>query len=309
MIDFSPFRLTVAEQNLGVYGIHVLHHDASQGAGGRVAEEHRFRADDRVCLYSASKTFTSVAVGIAVDEGLLSLDDHLLDAFPEHRRDAADGIERITVRHLLTMTAGSEFTWFAPGQYDHDDLLGAYLQTPLAHEPGEYFEYSNGCTYALGRLVEQASGQNLRDFLVPRLFDVLGIRNPQWHTCPLGHTLAATELYLTTSELARLGELLLDGGAFRGTRVVSRAFVDAMHGEWIDTVARGGNRDQDEEARGYGFQVWRCSVPGAWRADGRYGQYSVILPDQDACVTVTAHNEARSYDILRAVWRDILPQV
>jgi len=307
MIDFSPFRLSVAEQHLGVYGIHVLHRDAATGE--RVADEHRFRADDRVCLYSASKTFASAGVGIAIGEGLLALDDHLLDAFPEHRFEAADGADAITVRHLLTMTAGSPYTWFDPQHCQGDDWLGDFLTTPLTHEPGTCFEYSNGCTYALGRLIERHSGQNLREYLMPRLFDPLGVRNPQWHTCPMGYTLGASELFLTTSELARLGETLLDGGVFRGRRVIPAAYVDAMHAEWVDTTLGRPDREVDTEGRGYGLQVWRCTVPGAWRADGKYGQFSIVLPEQDACVTVTSHHEGTIDDILRAVWRDVLPQL
>ncbi len=308
MVDFSPFRLSVAEQHLGVYGIHILHEDPATGR--RVAEEHRFRADDRVCLYSASKTFTSVGVGIAIEEGLLSLEDRLLDAFPDDAADAAPGVGDITVRHLLTMTAGSPFTWFEPGQKDGDDWLGAFFQTPLVAEPGTRFEYSNSCTYALGRLIEHHSGLTLRDYLLPRLFGPLGIRNPQWHTCPQGHTIAASELFLTTSELARLGETLLDGGSYRGMRIVPASYVDAMHADWVDTrLGRGADRDVDPEGEAYGLQVWRCTVPGAWRADGMYGQFSVVLPDQRACVTVTSHREGNIDDILRAVWRDVLPQL
>ncbi|MFC7581208.1 serine hydrolase domain-containing protein [Schaalia naturae] len=307
MIDFSPFRLSVAEQHLGVSGVHVLHRDASSGR--RIGEEHRFRSDDRVCLYSASKTFTAAGVGIAMGEGLLTAEDRLLDAFPEYRDHAGEGVGAITVRHLLTMTSGSPDTWFGPGQLEAEDRLGAFLATPLAHEPGAFFEYSNACTYALGRLVERRSGQDLRDYLVPRLFDRLGIANPQWHRCPRGHSLAASGLFLTTSELARLGETLLDGGSFRGTRVIPRGFVDAMHADWVDTRLGRPDREVDPEGEGYGLQVWRCTVPGAWRADGKYGQFSVVLPEQDACVTLTSHFEGAIDDILRAVWRDILPQL
>lgn len=287
-----------AERALGSYGIHV-HRE------GHAPVEHRFRADDRVNVYSCSKTVTALAVGIARAEGLLDLDDLLVDLVP-HDGPLGAGVDGVTLRHLLHMSSGSPVTWFERPADAPRDVAAAFLGTDLVAPPGERFEYSNGSTYLLGRAVAAASGQDLRDYLVPRLFDPLGVVNPQWLRCPLGYSEAAKGLHLTTSELARVGRLLLQDGTWEGSELVPADYVQAMHTDVVDTSTFSTD---PESTGGYGYQVWRCTPDGAWRADGKYGQFSVVLPEQRAVVTVTAHNEAVANDILRAVWDTVLPRL
>ena len=200
------FRLRNAERNLGVYGIH-LHRE------GHEPVEHRFRADDLVHLYSGSKTVTALAIGIARAEGLLELDDAVISFFPGYRY--AEGVEAMTVHDLLRMASGNTFTWWLPGQLEEPDLLGAFLTSELVAEPGSRFDYSNGCSYVLSRIVHAVSGQDLRDYLMSRLFEPLRIRNPQWMRCPQGFSQGAIGLHLRTAQFARIGQLLLQDG--RGT--------------------------------------------------------------------------------------------
>ncbi|MCM3659954.1 beta-lactamase family protein [Georgenia satyanarayanai] len=173
----TGFRLRTTERNLGVYGIHLYRE-------GHEPLEHRFRNDDPVHLWSGSKTFTAVAVGMAQAEGLLDLEDPVTRFFPGQAH--ADGVEAMTVRHLLQMTSGNTFTWWGPGQAEETDLLAGFLRAELVAEPGTRFEYSNGCSYVLSRIIHAVSGEDLRDFLLPRLFVPLGIGNPQWMRCPRG---------------------------------------------------------------------------------------------------------------------------
>ncbi|WP_413450053.1 serine hydrolase [Georgenia phoenicis] len=291
------FRLRNAERHLGVYGIH-LHRE------GHEPLEHRFRNDDTVHLWSGSKTFTAVAVGMAQAEGLLDLEDRVVDFFPGEAH--ADGVETMTVRHLLQMTSGNTFTWWGPGQAEETDLLGGFLRSELVAEPGTRFDYSNGCSYVLGRVVHAVSGQDLRDFLVPRLFDPLGIRNPQWMRCAQGFSQGGVGLHLRTSEYARLGRLLLQEGRWEDAQLLPAGYVERMHTDLVDSSAFN---DDPESQAGYGYQVWACTPEGVWRADGKYGQFSVVLPRHGAVVTITAHHEGAANDILRAVWDEILPQL
>lgn len=291
----TGFRLRNAERNLGVYGIH-LHRE------GREPVEHRFRNDDSVHLYSGSKTFTAVAVGMAQHEGLLDLDDAVVGFFPEYPH--ADGAEAMTVRHLLQMSSGNTFTWWGPGQAEEPDRLGGFLRSELVAEPGTRFEYSNGCSYVLSRIVHAVSGQDLRDYLVPRLFDPLGIRNPQWMRSPQGYSQGGVGLHLRTSEFARLGQLLLQEGRWASDQLVPAAFVEQMHTDVVDNTDFSPDA---ESSAGYGYHVWRCTLEGVWRADGKYGQFTVILPAHRAVVTITAHHEGAANDILRAVWDEVLP--
>lgn len=300
----DSFRMTVAERRLGVYGVKVERKDGD-------SVTHFWRSDDKVNLYSASKTFTSLAVGMCADGGLLKLTDRVLDFFPESRAAAAPGSGDITVRDLLHMSSGKLEFWFGDldGQMENKDWAELFFRVPVTKKPGTAFLYSNACTYMLGRVVEKVGGKNVRDFLMPRLFNPLGIFNPQWHTDPLGHTLSATELFLTLDELSRLGALLLHGGMYGGKRLVSEEYVRGMYEDAVPNPAAPGVPQDPEGTSGYGYQVWRCSVPGVFRADGMYGQFCIILPEQEAAVTVTSHEERAANDIIRAVLRDIAPRL
>ncbi|NLL42404.1 MAG: serine hydrolase [Firmicutes bacterium] len=292
----NDFRLSVLEGNLSVYGIYVYQ-------DGEILAAHRFRSDDRENLYSASKTFAAVGVGIAEEEGRFRLSDYVLDFFPELKDLAQPGSEKITVEHLLQMSSGHMFEDFE--LYRSKELAELFFSTEMKAEAGSGFYYENLCTYMLGRVVEKVSGQTMREYLMPRLFDKLEIWNPQWSNCPQGHTFCASGLYLTTEELSRLGIMLLQSGVYKDQQIVSADYVRRMHGKWADTSS---NLDPENNG-GYGYQVWKCTPPNTYRADGMYGQLSVVLEDYQAVITATSHNEHNHMNILRAMWNDILPKL
>jgi CubicO group peptidase (beta-lactamase class C family) len=193
-------------ESMELYGVHIYRRGAEP-------VERRLRSDDRVDVHSVSKTFTSVALGIAEAEGRLALDDPALKYYPELAGSAAPRLDQVTLRHLLTMTSGSPHSWSADDPVVVPDLAADFFATPLAHEPGTHFRYTDIGPYVAARALRAATGANVRDYLLPRLFTPLAIHNPQWHTCPLGHPVASSALYLRTSELARFGRLLLDEAA------------------------------------------------------------------------------------------------
>ncbi|MFC0672624.1 serine hydrolase domain-containing protein [Brachybacterium hainanense] len=292
---FDGIAAANARDQLGMYGVHVHR----EGAG---EAEHRFRSDDPLHVFSCSKTFTALAVGMLVGAGALSVGDRLVDVVPP-RGQVAPGIEDVRLEHLLTMTSGSTFTCFTEQEKLEADVAAAFFRSPLESPPGERFSYSNGSTYMLARAVDAVAGQDLRDFLMPRLFAPLGIGNPQWFRCRGGRSWGAYGLHLRTSELAKLGRLLLQEGCWEGRQLVPADWVAAMHADWIPT----GRTDGPDVLR-YGYQVWDCEPEGAWRADGNYGQYSIVLPRERAVITVTAHLEGgRMHEILGAIWRELLP--
>ncbi len=287
------------ENDLGVYGVHLYRE-------GKQDIEHRFRSNERVHLFSGSKAFTSLAIGIAADEKRLTLRDKALDFFPEYRDIAQPGSEAITVTDLLQMRAGHDASLFSTLEETHErrlDWAELFFSTPMDYPAGESFYYDNGCSYLLSRIIEKVSGDTLRDFLMPRLFIPLDIFNPQWHSCPRGHNLGAVGLYLNTQEFARLGILLLHNGRWDDKQIASERYVAQAQ---TDTVAVRGFPDTETQ-QGYGYQLWRCTLPNTFRADGKYGQYSIVLKDYEAVVTVTAHNERCAFDILRAVYSEIVP--
>lgn len=262
------FVTAVDAEGLGVYGVHI-----------RVGDEtasHRWRSDDRENLYSVSKGVSAIAAGMVIDEGLLTLDTRAAEVFSGFT--FGEGAEHVTLGHLLTMTSGIDFAWFGHEPVPWPDLAAEMLSRPSA---GRRFQYSDVSTYAAMRMLATVVG-DVRDWLVPRLFQPLGIDNPQWHRCPLGFIVGGTGLELRTEELARIGQVLRDRGMWNGRALVSPEWVDSMHASW---VATGNPPPMDR----YGIATW--AGPGdAWRLEGRYGQFVVV--NHDAVVTITAHEES-----------------
>lgn len=306
-------RQRIAEQQLGVRAIHVVR-------PGRPDVSHFFQADTPENLYSISKTVTALAVGLAREEGLLDLDDRLVDHLPAPSGgkgpDGAatsgygEGMDQVRLRHLLTMTSGSPVTAFVDDEREHPHLTDHFLGTDLSAEPGDGFVYSNGSSFMLSRVISERTGQSMRDWLMPRLFEPLGILNPQWFTDREGFTWGATGLHLSSTQVARIGGLLLADGAAPdsapepGKRLVPAAWIRSLHADdaWVATG------DEDPESGTYGYGVWKCSVDGAWRADGAFGQFLLVLPEQEACVAITSHLEGKpGSEIMRAVWEELLP--
>jgi CubicO group peptidase (beta-lactamase class C family) len=279
---------------LGIDAIEVVAGDGSHG-------ERRRIADIRRDVFSVSKTVTSLAVGMLEGDGALSLDDPVLAHLPDLASTAAAGSGRITVGHLLRMTAGNGYRW-ADEDADHPgDPARDFLATPLVAEPGSTYQYRGGNTYVLGRVVHAISGLDLRDFLVPGLFGPLGIRNPQWLRCPLGFPLGAIGLHLRISEITRITQLLLHGGTCGRQRLVPGEYIARMTADTTDT----GRAEPDN--RTYGRHVWLCARDGAWRMDGIYGQFGIVLPGQHASVSVMAHYLGPTTHILDCVWEHIVP--
>ncbi|HEV7183032.1 MAG TPA: serine hydrolase [Leifsonia sp.] len=261
------FVAAVESEGLGVYGVRI-----------RVGDEtaaHRWRSDDRENLYSVSKGVCAIAIGMAIDKGLLGLDLSVGDVFADFPLGA--GVEQVTLRDLLSMNSGIDFLWFGHEPVPGADLAAEMLSRPAA---GRRFQYSDASTYVAMRMLATIVG-DVRDWLVPRLFEPLGIDNPQWLRCPLGFILGGTGLELRTDELARIADVLLDRGKWKGRELVSSAWVDSMHASWVET-GRPAPMDR------YGLATW--AGPGdAWRLEGRYGQFVVV--HGDSVVTITAHEE------------------
>ncbi len=296
--DFlDDFIRANGERDLGVYGI-LVHREGSEPI------ERRLRSDDRVNLYSVAKTFTSVALGLAEAEGRLTLDDRLLDHFPELRSVAADGVEAVTLRQLMTMTSGTGHEWYADVRIDAFDLLHEIVATPLDTPPGTRFSYTGSGPYAIGRVIARATGADVRDYLLPRVFAPLDLHNPAWHTCPRGFAFAESDLFLRTHELARFARLLLQGGEWEGRQLLPASYVARMPAERVDTSTL---TEGERFTYGYGLGVW-IDRDGVYRMDGRYGQYAIISPEQRATVTVTAHSE-REVDLLDAIHELVLDRL
>jgi hypothetical protein len=227
-------------------------------------------------IHSAAKTFTAVACGFAIQEGMFDLSTpivELLDADPAKGNDAVD---HLTVYHLLTMTAGQRPEDFQKIWEQHD-WVSRFLSTPITVEPGTTFEYKNFCSSMLSAIIQRMTGCRLLDYLGPRLFDRLEIHERYWEQLGEGIDWGAAGLYLSVESMARFGYFLLNKGVWEGEQLLNADFVDLMGSKQIDTGHREGTPAWIEDKQGYGFQAWMDSLDG-FRASGMLQQEVIVLP-------------------------------
>ena len=289
----------VAKAGLELHSLMLLRH-------GRVIAEgwwHPYAAGVPHAMHSLSKSFTSTAIGMAVDEGRLTVDDPVLAYFPEDApKRPSDNLKAMQVRHLLSMSTGhdQDTTGYMIRRKD-GNWAHAFLARPVVHEPGTHFLYNTGATYMLSAIVQKLTGQTLLDYLGPRLFEPLGIEGATWEVCPHGVNTGGFGLSIKTEDIARFGQLYLQRGAWQGRRLVSTAWVAEATAKHI---ANGDDPDSDW-AQGYGYQFWRCRH-NAYRGDGAFGQYCVVMPEQDAVLAITGAVKDMQPP-LDLVWTHLLP--
>jgi CubicO group peptidase (beta-lactamase class C family) len=288
-VDIKPFVNAIEGQGLKVKGIVVLRH------GEKIAEHHWVKERPEN-VYSVSKSFTSIAVGMAVEEGRLSLADRVVDRFPGLVKKPGKRLAALTLEHLLTMTRGHR-------KFSRPATAAEALEQELVYEPGSRFVYDNGSTLLASALFTQAVGKTVRDFLAERLFEPLGFPALEWDKSADGHTVGGTGLRAGVSQMAAFGRLLLQRGNWKGTQLVPPGWIDAAGRPQVST---SDSRHPDYDL-GYGYGFWP-SRHGAWRADGRNGQFIIIFPREDAAAAI-ASDEENMHPILYTVWDTILPRL
>lgn len=259
--------------------------------------------EDRHAMYSVSKSFTSTAVGIAVSEGLLSVEDKVADLLPHLMPDKPHpNLLKMTVHNLLTMGTGHKADPLEIVRTQPDaDWAKAFLAADVENVPGSVFAYSSGATYMLSVILQTLTGQKVVDYLEPRLFGPLGIDRKTWQVSPQGYTTGGWGLKLCTEDLAKFGQLYLQKGVWNGERLVPENWVESASSKRIEN----GDNQGGDWSRGYGYQFWVCRH-GAYRADGAFGQFCVILPEQEAVVVLTSAI-SRTQELLDEVWAHLLP--
>jgi CubicO group peptidase (beta-lactamase class C family) len=253
-------------------------------------------------LFSLSKSFTSTAIGLAVAEGRLSVDDLVLSFFPEDApAQPGANLRAMRVRHLLTMSTGHA-TDTTPHLHAAADgnWARAFLARPVEHEPGAPFVYNSGATYMLSAIMQKLTGTTVLDYLGPRLFAPLGIEGAAWQSCPRGINTGGWGLSIKTEDIARFGQMYLQDGVWRGQRIVPAEWIAAATAKQV--ANDGQNPDWHQ---GYGYQFWRCQH-GAYRGDGAFGQFCVVMPEQDAVFAATSGSRDMQ-GILTQVWTHLLP--
>ena len=256
-------------------------------------------------LWSLSKSFTSTAVGLAVADGKLKLEDPVLKFFPDEApAEVSDHLRAMTVKDLLTMTCGHE-TEVKLSMTDTVPWVRAFLAHPVPHAPGTHFQYNTPGTHMLSAIVRKVTGETVLDYLQPRLFAPLGIDHPEWPASPQGNTIGGWGLKVRTEDIEKFGQLYLQKGQWQGKSLIPAPWVEQASARQMPNAAGRKNPDESDWAQGYGFQFWRCRH-GAYRGDGKDGQFCLVLPEQDVVVAITAETGDMQQE-LNVVWDHLLP--
>jgi hypothetical protein len=262
-----------------------------------------YRADLKHMLFSLSKSFTSTAIGLAEHEGLLSLDDLLVSFFPGDLPDTiGENLSKLRIKDLLSMATGhAEDTTGKLHNDPNGNWVKAFLSIPIDYEPGTHFVYNSGATYMLSAIVQKVTGVTVLDYLTPRLFEPLEIEGATWETCPKGINTGGWGLNIKTEDIAKFGQLYLQKGLWNGVQLLTENWVD----EATTFKISNGNDENNDWAQGYCYQFWKCRN-GAYRGDGAFGQYCIVMPEQDSVIAI-ASGLGNMQAVLNVIWENLLP--
>ena len=282
-----------------------------------------FFDNEYIRIGSCSKSYTSTAVGIAVDEGLLSLDDKVADYFPESLpKTVDDRLGRLTLRHCLMMSSGHDYSSIPNGkllEYEKPDWTKQYLSKPFYYEPGEHFHYESGDTMMAAAMLYKKTGISTIDYLKPRFFDPLGIEGVySWQT-PDGQDQTAFGIHMKRRDLSKFAELYVNKGEWNGRQILSPEWVadatachistDVEPGLTGDMSGYGSKVTPRNERYGYGYQIWRTRYDGFCAGGGAGETLSIGLPKYNACISFTTH-ETPTFDVaFDLIWELILPHL
>lgn len=254
-----------------------------------------FAAEYQHTQYSASKTLVSMAVGIAVDQNRLRVDDRVLLFFQDQLPDSISvRLADMTVRDLLTMTSGIKPDWSMRSK--GREWIKTFLSKEVINEPGEVFAYDSMVTYMLSAIVQRVTGMKTLDYLQKYLFDYMGIEKVNWEESPEGVNTGGWGLHIQSESLAKIGQMWLDGGVWDGKQLISKGWIEQMSAK----QANGGDF-------GYGYQTWQCAYPSAVRADGALGQYVIVVPEKDVVIVLTEASFTNGKPQRGLIWNQFLP--
>jgi len=297
----SKFMQAIKDSRQEFHSLMILRHGhvVAEGWWDPHSSEHRQQ------LYSLSKSFTGTAIGLAVGEGLISVDDPVINFFPDILPDpVSDNLAALKIRHLLSMTVG----------HGKDSILileasapgvpweKTFLSLPVVFEPGSQFMYNSGASFMLSAIIKKVTGQPAHQYLKARLYNPLNITNTTWGANWEGINMGASHLRMPTEDIAKFGQLYLQNGVWNGNQVISSDWVAQASAKHIDN-----GKNDSSWGYGYGYQFW-LNPSGGYRADGAFGQYSMILPRQDAVVAITSESISTK-DTMQIVWDVLIPEM
>lgn len=249
-------------------------------------------------MYSVSKSFTSTAIGFAIDEGLLSLDTRLVDIFPDFTsKEPSEDLEKITVFHLLTMTAGKDVSLVS--DKTKNQWIQDFFDAKQIAAPGEQWRYISENSFMLCAIIHRVTGMSVVDYLMPRLFEPLGVKDrPFWESDGNGVEAGGWGLFITTETLAKFMMCYLNDGKYNGKQIIPENWAhEAVKGQVVNDQYVGA-----DSSSGYGYCFWRNGIENSYRADGMFSQFGVVFEDYDAIVVVTC-SEINEQKVRDCIWR------
>lgn len=269
-----------------------------------------YRPDLKHTMYSTSKSFTSSAIGFAVNEKLLTVNDKVISFFPDDLPDTISSyLSALRIRDLLSMSAGQEPDPTFAVVIRDSNWVRSFLATPIIHEPGTKFLYNTLATYMLSAIIQKVTGQKVIDYLRPRLFTPLAIQGMDWEVDAMGINTGGWGLRIKSEDMAKFGQLYLQKGKWKGKQILPEEWIEEATTSKIEQnptwVPAGTEKDSSDWLQGYGYQFWRCRN-NAYRADGAYGQFIIVMPEKDAVVVLTSEAPDMQ-DEINLVWKYLLP--
>jgi CubicO group peptidase (beta-lactamase class C family) len=246
--------------------------------------------------YSAAKSITAILTGIAIDKGFIdNVNARIMDLLPEYKNleNPDPRKKEITIEHLLNMSSGLDCEdWYqhTEGQMQaSQDWVKFTLDLPMIHDPGSYGSYCTGGAVTLGRIIENESGLSLEEFANQYLFKPLGIAHYQWHLMPDGRPSGGGLFFLRPRDMAKIGQLMLNDGAWNGQRILSE--------EWVAQCSRNQIK-LEGTFDGYGYLWWKQAFQNntieTYFADGNGGQNIMVVPSQNMVLVLTGSNQNTS---------------
>ena len=297
----SNFLSAAKQEKLELHSLMLVRH-------GQVVTEgwwQPYSSDKIHLLYSLSKSFTSSAIGLAVTEGKLSIHDKVISFFPEDLPETiSDHLGTMTVHHLLSMATGHTLDTTQRIMERGDNWAKNFLAIPPEQAPGSIFNYNSGATYMLAAILHKLTGMTLLEYLQPRLLEPLGITKTYWSSDPKGIHIGFSGLHVVTESIANFGQLYLQKGLWQGKQLIPESWVETATQKHIDCTSPAGEGVPDWD-QGYGYQFWRCQH-NCYRGDGAFGQYCVVMPEQDAVLAITSA-VVDMQAVLDLVWEHLLP--
>jgi CubicO group peptidase (beta-lactamase class C family) len=255
----------------------------------------------RQACYSVTKTFTATAIGFAVEEGILSLSDRLAEIFPDKLpKKPSEGLLVMTVHDLLCMGGGQDVE---ANVHDTADWVKSFMAVEVKHNPGMVFKYNSIGSHMLAEIMYRLTGKTLLEYLTPRLFEPIGISDLRWDKTPAGIDIGGWGIHLTTEALARMGLLFLQRGKWYGRQAMPEAWIEKASAKQINNA---DTSECNDWKLGYCYQMWRSTPANSYRLDGAFGQFSIVLPDQNAVIALTESTE-KAQLALDLLWKHVVP--